>query len=273
MWKIILTEADGESLQKDLDIIQKWSEKWLLKFNSKKCVVLHLGNKNIKCEYSMVSTDGARKTLQSVNEEKDLGVIICDDLKVTRQCAVATQKAMKILLGLIKRNFKKLDEATFKVLYCSYVRPHLEYCIQAWSPYLEKDIKMIEEVQERATKVIPGFKFLTYEQRLKKLDLSTLQQRRKRGDLIEAYKIISGKEKIDPGIFFTPSHTKNLRGNRYKLFKKTCNLQLRDSFFSQRVVNDWNNLPDTVVSAPTVNSFKNRLDKFLKNERWNNSEG
>ena len=88
-----------------------------------------------------------------------------------------------------------------------------------------------------------------------------------------AYKIISGKEKIDPGIFFTPSHTKNLRGNRYKLFKKTCNLQLRDSFFSQRVVNDWNNLPDTVVSAPTVNSFKSRLDKFLKNERWNNSEG
>ena len=74
-------------------------------------------------------------------------------------------------------------------------------------------------------------------------------------------------------IFFTPSHTKNLRGNRYKLFKKTCNLQLRNSFFSQRVVNDWNNLPDTVVSAPTVNSFKNRLDKFLKNERWNNSEG
>ena len=120
MWKIILTEADGESLQKDLDIIQKWSEKWLLKFNSKKCVVLHLGNKNIKCEYSMISTDGARKTLQSVNEEKDLGVIICDDLKVTRQCAVTTQKAMKIL-GLIKRNFKKLDEATFKVLYCSYV--------------------------------------------------------------------------------------------------------------------------------------------------------
>ena len=106
----------------------------------------------------MVSTDGVRKTLQSVNEERDLGVIICDDLKVARQCAVATQKAMKIL-GLIKRNFKKLDEATFKVLYCSYVRPHLEYCIQAWSPYLEKDIKIIEEVQERATKLSQASNF------------------------------------------------------------------------------------------------------------------
>ena len=203
----------------------------------------------------MVSTDGVKKTLQSVNEEKDLGVIICDDLKVARQCAVATQKAMKIL-GLIKRNFKKLDEATFKVLYCSYVRPHLEYCIQAWSPYLEKDIKRIEEVQERTTKIIPGFKFSTYEQRLKKLDLSTLQQRRKRGDLIEAYKIITGKEKIDPGILCTPSHTKNLRGNRYKLFKKTCNLQLRESFFSQRVVNEWNNLPDTVVLCAHSHLFQ-----------------
>ena len=82
------------------------------------------------------------------------------------------------------------------------VRPHLEYCIQAWSPYLRKDIDMLEKMQRRATKLIPGLRYLRYEERLKECELTTLETRRLRGDQIEVFKILNGYENIDSNIFF-----------------------------------------------------------------------
>ena len=82
------------------------------------------------------------------------------------------------------------------------VRPHLEYCIQAWSPYLRKNIDMLEKMQRRATKLIPGLRDLRYEERLKECGLTTLETRRLRGDQIEVVKILNGYENIDSNIFF-----------------------------------------------------------------------
>src|SRR6218665_769231 len=76
----------------------------------------------------------------------------------------------------------------------SLVRPQLEYCIQAWSPYLKQDMEKLEKVHRRATKMIQGYKYLSYEERLIRCGLTTLEKRRTRGDLGEAYKIIIGKE-------------------------------------------------------------------------------
>ena len=91
-------------------------------------------------------------------------------------------------MGLIRRSFSFLDGATFKRLYTSYVRPHLEYANPVWSPHLRKLSKMIENVQDRATKLVDGMKNINYTDRLKKLDLPTLQYRRERGDMIEVWK-------------------------------------------------------------------------------------
>ena len=82
------------------------------------------------------------------------------------------------------------------------VRPHLEYCIQAWRPYLKKDIDMLERVQIKATKIIQKLRDISYEMHLKDCGLTTLENRRLRGDQIEVFKILNGYEYIDKGIFF-----------------------------------------------------------------------
>ena len=104
---------------------------------------------------------------------------------------------------MIKRNFTQLDQHSFVVMYNTYVRPHLEYCAQAWNPYLKKDITCLEKVQRRATKLVKEVKHLKYEDRLLALQLFSLKYRRLRGTLIETYKMLTGKLKIASGQFFT----------------------------------------------------------------------
>jgi len=90
----------------------------------------------------------------------------------------------------------------YKILYKSYVRPLLEFSIQAWSPSLRKDINCLEQVQRRATKLVVGLKRLEYADRLHELGLTTLEKRRLRGDLIETFKIVTGRSTqpcIPPG--------------------------------------------------------------------------
>ena len=95
----------------------------------------------------MKDQNGIRTVLSESTLEKDLGVLISRDLKVADQCNKAAKKAMRVL-GMVKRNFKSLNEESLKTIYCSYIRPHLEYCIQAWSPYYRKDIQTLEKVQQ-----------------------------------------------------------------------------------------------------------------------------
>ena len=129
-----------------------------------------------------------------------------------------------------------------------------------------KHIEQIEAIQRRATKQLPGMKNLTYPERLKKLKLPTLSYRRKRGDMIELYKLTSGKYKMDITKMVkywneTTERTSG-RGNTLKIFPERSNSSLRRNAFIQRSIPTWNSLPESVVKAETLNTFKNRLDKF-----------
>ena len=95
-----------------------------------------------------------------------------------------------------------MDEELFRDIYLTFSRPHLEYCVQVWSLYLCCEVDKIEKVQRRATKLVPSLHELPYKERLKKLNLTTLEERRHRRDQIETFKIIKGFEKVDGNKFF-----------------------------------------------------------------------
>jgi hypothetical protein len=171
-------------------------------------------------------------------------------------------------LGSIKRGFKYIDVTSFPKLYNCYVRPHLEYCVQAWAPYYKKDITELEKVQRRATKLVPSLRKLPYEERLQKLGMYSLYCRRIRGDLIETFKILNGMEKVPQERFFQPMTLQTTRGHPHKLFRGQSKLLVRSNFFSQRVVSHWNKLPSQVVCAKSVALFKENLDRHWKKLRY-----
>ena len=149
----------------------------------------------------------------------------------------------------------------FLNLFKSIVRPHTEYATPIWSPLYKKDKIIIENVQRRTTKLVASCKNLSYPERLRKLGLPSLEYRRERADMIQVYKILNDIDIVEKDKLFTRAQYTATRGHSFKLHKKRSRLNVRANTFSNRVVNTWNNLPDTVVNAPSVNSFKSRLNK------------
>jgi len=159
---------------------------------------------------------------------------------------------------MVHRQFRDIDKKSFLVIHWTT----LGVCnrLQAWCPYLKGDIEHLEKVQRRATKLISGYSRLSYEPTQEAQSNYTLRTRRLRGDLIETYKIITGKENIkSENIFSLYSNGPDSRGHCLKLATTRSRLELRRNFFSHRVISNWNSLPAHVMQADTVNSFKNRL--------------
>ena len=256
LYKLIKTPEDIESLVRDMNRIQEWSEKWLLLFNEEKCATMHIGSKNLQTDYSLNN-----KIIRKTEVEKDLGIMVSQDLKPSKHVEMIAAKANRVV-GVIKRNFEYLDADTVVSLHCTLVRPILEYAVQSWCPYLVKDIEELEKVQSRMTKLVPGLQDMSSEARLVKLRLPTLKLRRQRGDLIELYKILHGYEGTDYRKFFKFKKS-NTRGHKWKLEKQHINCQVRENWFTIRVINPWNELPESIVNAPTIASFKSELDKYL----------
>ena len=258
VFRKIKSDAGRQHLQDDLNKLIEWSEKWQMLFNFGKCKCLHTGHGNEDAQYTMGDT-----VLNTTLKEKDLGLTISADMKVSEQCGIAAAKGNQIL-GLIRRIIVYKEKELIIPLYKTIVRPHLEYCIQAWRPYRKKDIDMLERVQRRATKMIPKLRNISYEMRLKECGLTTLETRRLRGDQIEVFKILNGYENIDGNIFFTVKEERRTRGHGVTLAKKQCRLDIRKFSFSQRTVNEWNRLSADCVGASSVNIFKNKIDIYLR---------
>ena len=188
--------------------------------------------------------------------------MVDDRLEFDRHIMGVVNKANR-MLGMIKIGFSCMDEEIFMNLYPVLVRPLLEYCVQVWSPNKQKYIELIEGVQKRAVRFIPGFRGLTYEQRLEKLKLTKLVDRRFRGDMIQTYKILTNKDDTNIETFFQMAGERgDPRLNRgLKLFKKRANSRKRMNVFSQRGVTAWNQEKKEVVQARKTSGFKARFDR------------
>ena len=202
--------------------------------------------------------------LAQATSEKDLGITVDDQLKFTSHINSISSKASRTL-GFIKRNFKHLDEDSFITLYKTKVRPTLEYASPVWSPQLTKDKMKLERIQARFTKIIPKYRHLPYPERLRRLGIPSLEYRRLRADLIEVYKVLHNLTNINPLSILPPTHTTSTRGHSLKLTKERPRTSTYGNSLRYRIIDCWNALPDHAVTAPSINSFKNRLNIALKN--------
>ena len=249
-------------LQSDLTNMENWSKQWQLPFNETKCKVMHFGYGNQHKTYLLNG-----HTLQTTDNEKDLGVIVDSKLKFHIHTAAACKKANQ-MLGLVKKAYTSRDASMTCLLYKAIVRPHLEYGNTIWGPFFKEDMLRVERVQRRATKLINGLRDKTYGERLRVLQLPSLTYRRRRGDMIWTYKILNGLVRVDASKFFVPGRLGHIRGHPQRVFKQHATKLPRRNNFSQRVVNDWNSLPSKVVKASSVNEFKNKLDEHWKDHHY-----
>ena len=259
--KIYASVPDREAarvMQNDLNKMYEWCKDWQMEFNVGKCKVMHFGKTNKCIQYFINNTE-----LSSCTSEKDLGVIVCDNLKPSKHIDEVVLKANRIL-GLINRTVESKYKETVLPLYLQLVRPHLEYCVQAWRPYCKKDIEKLERVQKRAVRMIRNLKGTTYVEKLKELNLFSLEKRRLRGDLIETFKILKGINKVTPDRYFRKcALTREHRSHSLKLTADNLRTNNRKYFFSQRVVENWNRLPQQAIDCETVPAFKHSLDSYL----------
>ena len=261
----VSTDEDIAMLQDDMDQLVTWSEDWQMLFNISKCKVIHIGRNNPEAQYRIKD-----EILEAAEQEKDLGVIISSDLKPSKQCAQAVATANRAL-GTIKRCFECRTVEIVKDLYLSRVRPHVEFAIQAWSPQYKKDAKLVEGVQRRATKLVRELKDEEYEERLKKFNLTTLVDRRLRGDMIEVHKMMNDEEYSNKEMLKL-SHNTRTRGHKFKLEKPAHKHNARRHFFTDRVVDAWNSLPEHVVCAEDTNKFKGAYDRYRVNRTRGSSQ-
>jgi len=225
-----------------------------------KCVVVHFGKNNPGYSYYIGQTK-----LADADGVRDLGVFITSDCDPSEHVNKITKKAHAVLSQL-RRSTCLRDSKTFAKLYLVYVRPLLESAAPVWNPSKKESIHELEKVQRRALRMISDIGSLPYEEHLKALGIQSLEDRRRRGDLIQCFKTMNGHGDIDPNSWFKfvqDRHDVNTRIHEANhIVPDKCKLNVRKNFFVNRVAKNWNDLPIEVKSATSTNSFKNLYDEF-----------
>ena len=268
MYKCIKSKSDYNMLNKCCKNIFAWSENWLMKLNISKCKVLTICSSRgsaVRNDYGFDVPNRGFVPLEHEESIKDLGVLMDCHFAFDKHICDKISTANR-MLGILKRNFVDLDKHSFILLYKSMVRSHLEYSASLWNPYKQSTILALEKVQKRATKAVRVCRDLSYIDRLKLLQLPSLVYRRHRGDMIEVYKILHEFYDSDVVPSLQLCQDTRTRGNSLKLQVHRCKRDIRKYSFCNRVVSLWNALPDYVVTSPSLNMFKNNIDRHWKHE-------
>jgi hypothetical protein len=242
-------------LQLDLDNVSTWAREWQLNLSINKCFVLHAARNPRQIEYTL---DNTKLTIS--NHVKDLGVFITSNLKPSLHCQKITLDALKVS-ACIFRNFSVKQLSFLRQMFLTFVRPKVEYASVVWSPWLKKDINMIEKTQKWYSfrLKIQG----SYKERLNFLELESLELRRLYTDLVEVFKIFHGSYGLIRSEFFKLGNSRTRR-HHLKIFKEQTHCDERKFFFSNRIIDAWNSLSEETINAQSINVFKKFLRKSTK---------
>jgi ribonuclease P/MRP protein subunit RPP40 len=248
-------------LQSCLDAIIDWSPTWQLKLSPTKCTVMRIKTRSSRSYTHDPNYCIGSFCLPVITNCTDLGVSYDANLSFTPHINKIVAKA-SCRAKLILKCFNSRDSLLLMRAFCTFVRPLLEFSSAIWNPYLISDVKRIESVQRRFTKSINYLHTSSYAERLLNLCVDSLQCRRVKADLIFCYKLLHGQIDVQTDDFVVLANSINLRGNRYKLAKSIITMTRDANFYSNRIVNTWNDLLDSIVMTSTVSIFKRRLRNF-----------
>ncbi|KAL5265305.1 hypothetical protein ACHWQZ_G006143 [Mnemiopsis leidyi] len=268
--KLICNANDHRSIADDILELEIWESIWHLKFNPSKCKVVHVNfNNNPNLKYLLNGVE-----LGASAQEKDLGVITHSSLLWNEQIKTSVSKANQMICWVV-RNLIDRNMNVMLAIYKALIRPHLEYCVQLWNPVATHGnwatVLELESVQRRFTRLIDEVGTLPYSRRLEILNLTTLAERRIRGDLIEAFKATSGLTEYGQGLFRMSRSGLNLVSSNRCCKSATKVRNVQSSFLPERVIPFWNKLPSEVKNSTSVLNFKIGLESFKK-ERISKNE-
>jgi len=261
LYTSVASDVDNERLQQNLDQLVRWAHTWQLNFSIKKCQSIHL------CKSYQSDTMPANtlyidsNPLPVTDTAADLGVVVDAELKFSTHISRMVHKA-HTRSKLLWKSFVSRDRNTLVKAFVVYIRPMLEYCSAVWSPHLVKDIELIEAVQRRFTKYLPGLYDVSYKERLRIVGLERLDVRRLFIDLVTAYKIIFGHTGLNSKDFFQLNHEHRTRGHNYKLSVPQVSSDTRKYFFSVRIIHVWNDLPSDKTDFTCLRNFKTSIRKI-----------
>jgi hypothetical protein len=165
-----------------------------------------------------------------------------------------------MVLSQIGRSFTYRDKNIFIKLYTRYVRPHLEFASQAWSPWHQKDIEVLERVQKRAVNMVGGLAGKSYEEKLAELRLDSLSDRRIEADLVLLFKVLKGQCTVNKNRWADMAARDNIitraAMDNLSLKKPFARTEKRANFYTVRICDTWNGLPYNIRAARTVSQFK-----------------
>ena len=257
--KIYMEVADVSDmfiLQDSINFISEWAKTWQLKLAYEKCQYIRIGVRNLdKFSTDYYLNDCKLPTLQSVT---DLGILVDCNLSFANHVDYVVSKA-KLRASQILRCFLSKDHLVLTKAFVVYVRPLLEYCSAVWSPCRVTSVDKLESVQRTFTRRLQGLDELSYDERLKRLDLERLELRRLHFDLEMCYKVINHLVDVPCDSFFKLATSSCTRGHPLKLSVPESRVNARAHAFPVRVIFIWNRLPTRVVLASNLFVFKKLL--------------
>jgi hypothetical protein len=260
----IRSKSDRENLQKNLNILGDWFQKWKMPVNIKKSGVMKFGRPD-KSDLSESSYVLHCEEMRILHRERDLGIIMDETLSYRAHIDTIVNKAMKTY-GWLSRNLTTRDCQVVVRVYKALIRPTLEYASSVWSPSRVGMIDRLEKVQKKITKLVAR-NVGSYSDRLRTLKLPSLRWRRTYLDLLKVFQILHGAQQFRQQLFTLSAEItdSNLRRHRLAIYKPKVHTDLFKHHFTSRVVDLWNALPDELLDMPGLKfkSFKSKLKLHL----------